>query len=346
MQVLTQESRDLLDDRGLRTMWDVHDEWGEPSTDSQPYVWKWEEVNDSLHRIENEAPLDELPQGIRRSLALTPPGMNITSPTIAVFYQTVTPGEEAGAHRHNVGAFRFVTEGSDQMYTVVEGERFPMKRGDLVLTPNWTYHDHVNEGDERAVWVDVLDWPFVGEALKAPIFENHKEFRQPVDKPDGHFNSQFGRLRPARSNRSRFRDAPPYRFPWEDAYRSLRNAADADEGYDPYNGYNLEYVNPETGHGPTMSTVQLRLQLLEPDQSTESHRHNTNEIYYAVKGSGTTTVGDVELDWAEKDSFVVPPGEWHSHAADADEAVLFAISDYPIYDTFNLYHEETDDSAA
>lgn len=343
MQVLTSESRDLLDERHLRTMWDVHEEWGEPTTDMEPYCWEWDEVRDSLRRIEREAPLEGLPQGTRRSLALTTPGLNITSPTIAVFYQTVTPDEEAGAHRHNVGAFRFVVEGSEDMYTIVEGEAFPMHPGDLILTPNWTYHDHVNESDETAVWVDVLDWPFIGEALKAPIFENHDEFRQSVDKPPGHFNSQFGRLRPAMEDSSRFRDAPPYRYSWEDAYTTLRNAADADEGYDPYNGYNLEYVNPETGQGPAMSTIQLRLQLLEGDETTRTHRHNTNEVYYVVKGSGTTTVGDLELDWSEKDSFVVPPGEWHAHEADAEESVLFAMSDYPIYDTFNIYHEERKD---
>jgi gentisate 1,2-dioxygenase len=342
VDILSDDSKDVFDDRRLRTMWDVHDQWGSPSTDMRPHVWKWDEIEDSLRRIEEEAPLDELPQGIRRSLALCTPGLDITSPTIAVFYQTVTPGESAGAHRHNVSAFRFVTEGSEEMYTIVEGEKFPMEAGDLILTPNWTYHDHVNESDETAVWVDVLDWPFIGEALQAPVFENHQEFRQPVEKSRGYYNSQFGRLRPAGDNASDFRDAPPYRFAWEDVYETLSQAAENDTAWDPYDGYSLEYVNPETGEGPVMATIELRMQLLEGGRATDRHAHNTNEIYYVVEGAGKTTVDEEELEWEEKDTFVVPPGSMHSHESHADESVLFAMSDRPIYDAFNIYHEEAE----
>ncbi|MGM0605481.1 MAG: cupin domain-containing protein [Halobacteriota archaeon] len=340
MTYLKDDSLAALEERNLRTMWDIHDQWGSPDTDLEPYLWEWETIRESLRMIEEEAPLEDLPQGIRRSLALCTPGSDITSPTIAVFYQTVTPGEVAGAHRHNVSAFRFVVEGNEEMYTVVEGEEFPMESGDLILTPNWTYHDHVNNSDETAIWVDVLDWPFIGDAVKAPIFDNHSEFQQPVDKEQGYYNSQFGRMRPANDPESGFRDTPAYRFSWEDTYETLTYAADNDEGWDPYNGYNLEYVNPETGQGPVMSTIELRQQLLRDGDSTKTHKHNTTEVYYVVKGSGTTDVDDDTIEWSEKDSFVVPAGTWHAHETQADESILFAMSDRPIFDAFNIYHEE------
>lgn len=343
LNILSDDLKEQLEEGRLRTMWDIHDQWGAPGTGLEPHVWNWETVSGSLRGIEEEAPLSELPQGIRRSLALTTPGSDITSETIAVFYQTVTPGETAGAHRHNVGAFRFVVEGSPEMYTVVEGERFPMEEGDLILTPNWTYHDHVNESDETAVWVDVLDWPFIGSALNTPIFENHSEFRQPVDKSDGYHNTEFGDLRPQAEYRASHRDAPPYRFAWTDAYDALRRAADGGQGDDPYNGTTLEYVNPQTGSAPTMSTVNLRLQLLRDNQRTDTHAHNTTEVYHVVKGSGKTQVGGTTLEWNEKDSFIVPPGEWHSHETVADESVLFAMTDRPIFDAFKVYDERRDE---
>lgn len=341
---LDAEMSETLDARHLRTMWDVHEEWGSPETDMEPYVWPWDASREALVEVGDRVALDELEQGLRRSLALCTPGMNITSPTIAVFYQLVDPDEDAGAHRHNVGAFRFVVEGSEDLRTVVEGEAFPMKPGDLVLTPNWTWHDHVNEGDEKGIWIDVLDWPFVGEALKTPVFEQFREFRQPIDKPDGHFNSQFGRMRPARAGESSYPDTPPYRFAWEDCYRTLQGAADSDDEdvYDPYNGFNFEYVNPETGQPPVMSTMSLRLQLLR--EATASHRHNSTEVFHAVEGSGRTQVGDETLQWDERDTFVVPPGSYHAHEPD-DEAVLFAMSDAPIFDAFHLHREETRDDS-
>lgn len=341
-------SRDLelkLQERQLRTMWDVHEDWSEPRTTADPYVWKWEDVLATIEQIEEEVAYEDLPQGIRRSLALTNPANPrvIPSPFISVFFQTVTPGEDAGAHRHNVNAFRFVVDGSEDSYTIVEGEAFPMTDNSLITTPNWTYHDHVNESDERTVWIDVLDWPLVGETLNTPIFEDHSQFRQPIDKAGGYYNSQFGRLRPLGDAGEEFQDVPPYRFSWEEAYESLTYAAENnhEQVHDPYNGVCLEYVNPETGEGPTLSTTSLRLQLFEEGEESATHRHNTSEIYHVVSGSGETEVGDTTLEWAERDTFVVPPGEWHSHAARDEETLLFVISDQPIFDAFNFYNEET-----
>ena len=46
-------------------------------------------------------------------------------------------------------------------YTNVEGERCDAKRGDLILTPNGTWHDHGNNSDTPVIWIDMLDWPLM-----------------------------------------------------------------------------------------------------------------------------------------------------------------------------------------
>ena len=46
-------------------------------------------------------------------------------------------------------------------YTNVEGERCEAHRGDIILTPNGTWHDHGNEGDAPVIWIDMLDWPLM-----------------------------------------------------------------------------------------------------------------------------------------------------------------------------------------
>jgi len=71
--------------------------------------------------------------------------------------QMVLPSEIAWAHRHSLGALRFGIEGSEKLYTVVDGEPLAMLPNDLVLTPNWTWHDHHNDGDRPGIWLDVLD---------------------------------------------------------------------------------------------------------------------------------------------------------------------------------------------
>ena len=51
-----------------------------------------------------------------------------------------------------MAALRFVLDGGGAV-TVVDGKTCPMERGDMILTPGWTWHEHVHEGDGRIVWV-------------------------------------------------------------------------------------------------------------------------------------------------------------------------------------------------
>ena len=57
-----------------------------------------------------------------------------------------------------MNALRFVLEGSGAV-TVVDGQARPMEEGDLVLTPAWTWHEHVHHGTAPIMWLDALDVP-------------------------------------------------------------------------------------------------------------------------------------------------------------------------------------------
>ena len=74
---------------------------------------------------------------------------------------------------------RFTSDGAANRYTVVDGEPYPMEDNDLVLTPGWTWHDHHNESDKPAIWLDVLDVPLVA-ALNQAFYQSFGEDRQPL----------------------------------------------------------------------------------------------------------------------------------------------------------------------
>src|SRR5207237_9926417 len=100
-------------------------------------------------------------QAERRVLRLSNPNLSgIASNTLVANIQIVMPGEIARAHRHSGAALRFIIEGGGG-YTVVNGDRIPMHPGDLVLTPNWTWHDHANDTGQPMIWLDGLDTPLV-----------------------------------------------------------------------------------------------------------------------------------------------------------------------------------------
>jgi gentisate 1,2-dioxygenase len=100
----------------------------------------------------------------------------VASNTLVANIQIVMPGEIARGHRHSAAALRLIIEGGGG-YTVVNGERVTMFPGDLVLTPNWTWHDHANDTDAPMIWLDGLDTPLV-RMLEAGFYEEYHQERQ------------------------------------------------------------------------------------------------------------------------------------------------------------------------
>src|SRR5499427_9170523 len=128
----------------------------EPRSEAVPHLWRWRDLRPQAMRA---AELVGTQQAERRVLRLTNPKLpGVASNTLVANIQIVMPGEIARAHRHSAAALRLIIEGRGG-YTVVNGERVPMFPGDLVLTPNWTWHDHANDTDAPMIWLDGLDTP-------------------------------------------------------------------------------------------------------------------------------------------------------------------------------------------
>jgi gentisate 1,2-dioxygenase len=100
-----------------------------------------------------------------------------TSDSIYAGLQIINPGETARAHRHTAFALRFIIEGANG-FTAVDGEKITMARGDVVLTPSWTWHDHGHEGNGPMIWLDGLDVPLL-QAIPVNFAESYKKARYP-----------------------------------------------------------------------------------------------------------------------------------------------------------------------
>jgi len=309
---------------------------GGPKPAGIPYIWKWSDVYGRLVEA-----CEVIPESYtaRRNISFMNPGLERggTTHTMVMGMQMIRPGEIAWAHRHTIAALRFVVRGHPAAYTAVDGEPCPMEDYDLILTPQWTWHDHVNPTEEPVIWVDVLDLGFV-LALNVPFYETYGEERQPERSSPGEFvQKRAGIVRPIweRPKREHF----PFRYPWREVEPLLREFAD--QAGSPYDGVVLEYVNPITG-GSAMPTLSCWIQWLRPGEETKAHRHTSSAVYFVVRGEGTTIVGDQELEWEQHDCFVIPNWMWHQHRnrSREREAILFSVHDIPILRTFGLYREE------
>jgi gentisate 1,2-dioxygenase len=319
----------------------------ERSPDLLPHLWPWSVIHSCLMESGEVIKLGGIDDAAkRRTVQLVNPSLTnkkATTRTLQMSIQLVKPGERAECHRHTAAALRFVVEADGTGYTNVEGEQMLMEPGDLVLTPNWTWHDHYNCGQKNLVWLDVLDAPLTNH-LDATFHENFAEGpAQPIVKPEGYGKQQYGAIRPRMTSVSNA--ALPYNYKWCDAERALKGIA-ASGHRDAHDGVLLEYSHPITG-GPTMPTIGCWVQLIPPGESTTPHRHTSSTIYHVVEGTGVTTVGQKKgagnpLAWGAHDCFFVPSWNWHhfENKSKKEPAIIFSVTDRPVLESLGLFREE------
>jgi gentisate 1,2-dioxygenase len=307
---------------------------GEPVPVAAPFLWNWQTVRALLMRAGEVQAIDGA--GGRRTVRCCTPGLGAkwATRTIHASVQLVKPGEIAAAHRHSLSALRFVVEGLGG-YTTVDGSKLMMEPGDLILTPQWTWHDHGHEGDQPMIWIDGHDVPFTGY-LNGIFFERYKSLQQEIVVDDELARRRIGPLRPY--GVTPLRAGQPHVYKGRDALALLHSVGD--DARDPCFGTTIAYMDPHSGRS-TLPTMHCRLSLLRPAEETTLHRRTANLIYHVVSGSGTTRAGDRELRWSEGDIFAVQGWTWHQHQAGSSDAVLFSMSDEPIMDAFDLFKIQT-----
>ncbi|MGH7846985.1 MAG: cupin domain-containing protein [Candidatus Binatia bacterium] len=327
----------LLEDRFLSGLWKIPagDRPLDPKTAVKPHLWKWADVYDSLLKARDRIGVSDAVNE-RRTIRLVNPGLQqteMTSHTMLFAFQLIQPGEVAPAHRHTMAAIRFILQGKGA-YTAVESEKIAMGAGDLILTPQWTWHEHAHEGTDAMIWLDGLDVPLI-KSLNVISFQPHPD-KSGLAKTIYNAGVHSSLTRPVGSVDT---VKMPLHYRWEETYSSLEILAQSSGN--PYEGVALEYINP-VDSGPTLPTLSCWMQMLRPEQRTKVHRHTSTSMYHVFRGSGTTVIDGQPFHWEKGDSFVVPLWSWHEHAnrSQAEEALLFSMHDKPVLDAFGLYREE------
>jgi gentisate 1,2-dioxygenase len=321
--------------RDLKALWSMQAQLlsNVPLPATQPWLWKWDTIYSLAKRAGEIITVER--GGDRRVLAFANPGLNglpFTSSTLWGAIQYLGPGESAPAHRHTPSAIRFVMAGSG-VYTTVDGDACDMEPGDLILTPNWNWHDHNDHGSESMVWFDGLDLPLV-TTLDAIFFENHPERVQPVI---GHNLSERLYVSPGLVDPNAASPpghSPLLRYRWVDTDRMLESVH-AERGGPTAT---VEYRNPLTG-AAVVSTFTCEMHRLYAGERTTTRRKTGSSIYVVFSGRGRTLINSVAFEWGAGDVFVTPSWSAVDHEA-LERSDVFAICDRPVLQTLRLYREE------
>jgi gentisate 1,2-dioxygenase len=307
----------------------------EPRSPVQPALWRYAELRE---HVMEAGRLISAEEAERRVLILENPALRGQSAVTQSLYaglQLILPGEVAPAHRHTQSALRLVLDG-EGAYTAVDGERTTMRRGDFIITPAWTWHDHGNPGKQPVVWLDGLDIPIV-RFLDAGFAEKSEQTSQQPLRPEGDALARYGaNMVPLDYEPKPAEPTRVFVYPFERTRAALAGIAHG--APDAHHGFKLRYVNPATGASP-MPTIGAFAQRLPAGFDTQPYRCTDGTVYVCLEGEGEVKVGEHTWRFQENDVFVVP--SWHALQLRADrDALLFSFSDRPVQQALGLWREQ------
>ncbi len=338
LEELPRAYREALSNHHLAPLWPLMRAalpYDMPIRRARPHLWKWTDVRPDLLRAGELTPLEKAE---RRVLILANPGLGPDSiratPSIFIGMQLILPGEFAPTHKHSPSAIRMVIEGEGG-YTIVRGEKCPMEKGDLILTPSGLWHEHGHEGAEPVIWMDALDLPVVGALECAYAVEGKSQTGS--NQPDA---SQTRYLRaglvPYSSLGQRRPDYPLIRYPWRD----VREALVAMSGVVDRNSMvQLAYINPETG-AECMPILGFSAMMLRPGETARPIRRSSSAVLHCIEGQGEALIDGETIRFAESDTFATPThAEIEILNRTSKPAFLFQVDDAPMQRKLGFYEE-------
>ena len=300
---------------------------GAPFRRTRPTVWHYADIRPRLLEAGELTPIEKAE---RRVLVLANPGLGLenmqATPSIYIGLQLITPGETAPNHRHTPSAVRFVIEGEGG-FTIVEGEKLPMERGDLILTPALLWHEHRHEGTGPVIWLDALDLPTVfaqeaSYALEGPpqALRNQPDHSQTYYRCAG--------LIPYAALSARRALYPLLRYPWKDVRGALEALAPVTENDQMVQ---LAYVNPETGL-ECLPVLGFSAILLRPGEIAKPPRRSASAVLHVIEGEVEAEIDGVTLRADASDTLAVPT---HAKMTIVNKsarkpAFLFQVDDAPM----------------
>ena len=307
-----------------------------PPTKPQPRTrataWSYQAIKPLLLQAGALTPIEKAE---RRVLVLANPGHGLdkmqASAAMYLGMQLLLPGEWAPSHRHTPNAVRMIVEG-EGAYTTVNGEKCPMRRGDLILTPTGLWHEHGHDGTEPVIWLDVLDLPLV-YYMEASYHVNGE--RQTVQPGRGDSTYAAGGMVPTKMFERSGKAYPMLRYPWVEARAALVTLA-ADQP--ALQAVQLTYVNPETG-ADAQNILGFYALMLRPGQLLTLPVRSPAMVFHVIEGGAEVTVETRSFTLLEADTCCAPGYSAVSlrNASSDQPAFIFIADESPLHRKLGVF---------
>jgi len=303
-----------------------------PARKTETTHWPYKPLRELLIKAGELTPIEKAE---RRVLVLSNPGHGLekmqASAAMYLGMQLLLPGELAPAHRHTPNAIRMVVEG-EGAWTLVNGEKCPMARGDLILTPTGLWHEHGHDGTDPVIWLDVLDLPLV-YYVEASYHEEVPS--QTVKAGQGVKAYARGGVVPTPVFGRSEKAYPMLRYPWADAKAALLSLA---EDQPDLESVQVTYVNPETGKDAE-NILGFYALMLRPGQTLRLPARSPAQVFHQIEGSAEVQVDSKAFTLVEADTCAVPgytAVTLKNRSAD-QPAFIFVADESPLHRKLGVY---------
>lgn len=307
-----------------------------PPTKPQPRTrataWSYQAIKPLLLQAGALTPIEKAE---RRVLVLANPGHGLdkmqASAAMYLGMQLLLPGEWAPSHRHTPNAVRMIVEG-EGAYTTVNGEKCPMRRGDLILTPTGLWHEHGHNGTEPVIWLDVLDLPLVYYMEASYHVDGERQTLQPGC---GDATYAAGGMVPTKMFERSGKAYPMLRYPWVQARAALVTLA-ADQP--ALQAVQLTYVNPETG-ADAQNILGFYALMLRPGQLLTLPVRSPAMVFHVIEGGAEVTVETQSFTLLEADTCCAPGYSAVSlrNASSDQPAFIFIADESPLHRKLGVF---------
>jgi gentisate 1,2-dioxygenase len=245
--------------------------------------------------------------------------------------QLLLPGEWAPSHRHTPNAVRMIVEG-EGAYTTVDGEKCPMSRGDLILTPTGLWHEHGHDGTDPVVWLDVLDLPII-YYLETSYHVNGDAQTTVPGRGDRIY--AHGGMAPTRMFVRGSKPYPMLRYPWDQARAALLTLSQ-DNPQEP--SVQITYVNPDTGTD-VENILGFYAMMLRPGQTLNMPARSPACVFHLIEGQADVNIEGQNFALVEADTCCAPgyTPVTVSNRSSSQPAFFFLADEAPLHRKLGVY---------
>lgn len=302
----------------------------------------------------------ESPVHVKRDVQFGKPGLRyMVDPRIGFNNRThrlwvnqLPPGGQEGqawktlGHRHTVEAVIYWLSGYG--YSIIDGQRYDWKAGDVVCVPMFAWHRHVNDSDQYMDYVASTTGPLsmgLGQAVYEDelypqfwVYAQQGEDAAKALTPGG--TADLGKLQrtgAVTEAQRLYSEEVSFAYHEEIARRKSRVICRSREmKFESTNMGRMAYV-VDARNGFNVKALATVIAEVDPGKHTGSHRHLYDEIDFVLSGRGKAIIDDKTYEVDAGDALAIPVFAWHQYFATGDEPLrLLCHSTRPAMENLGL----------